>query len=384
MSKVAQSAKLNGTKVLVLGGDGYCGWPSALRFSALGCDVTIIDNGSRRKLDQELGISSLVPLESLQNRTAAWERISGSKIDTIALDLATDYPALTEALAQIKPDAIVHFAEQRSAPFSMQTREGARYTVDNNVRTTHNLLAAIVETGLDPHVIHLGTIGVYGYSSANLMLPEGYAKASIEGSDGRRVEREILYPGLPDSVYHMTKVLDQEILAFYARHYGVRVTDLHQGTVWATQSTETLRDPALANRFDHDPVYGTVVNRFLVQSSEGRPLTVYGSGEQRRAFIHIEDMLACLTMALETPVTPRGSRVRVINQFGEMSTINALADKISALTNAEVKHIDNPRREPEGNSLEADRHTLSGLGLKPRTFADALPEEISLLAQLRK
>jgi len=368
-----------GSKVLVLGGDGFCGWPTALRLSASGCGVTIVDNGSRRAIDRDLGTAPLVPIESLRNRVAAWAEHSGRVIGVRDLDLATDYEALCQTLRDLTPDIVVHFAEQRSAPFSMRSSAGARYSVDNNIRATHNLLAALIETGSDPHLIHLGTIGVYGYASAGIRLPEGYVRATVHGPDGRSVEREILYPGEPDSIYHMTKVLDQQLLAFYARYHGLRITDLHQGVVWGTQTRETRADPRFANRFDYDAVYGTVVNRFLLQAHEGRPLTVYGSGTQTRAFIHIEDMLNCILLAAGTPPEDR-ARVRAVNQVGETASINALAEHVAAHTGARIAHLENPRREPEGNLFEVDRSTFASLGFAPRTFATALQQEIAELA----
>ncbi|MEO1681185.1 MAG: NAD-dependent epimerase/dehydratase family protein [Pseudomonadota bacterium] len=372
-----------GTKVLVLGGDGFCGWPTALRLSAGGCCVTIIDNGSRRAIDRDLGTAPLVPIKSLRARVAAWAEHSSSLIGIRYLDLATDYEALCQNIFELSPDIVVHFAEQRSAPFSMRSSAGARYSVDNNIRATHNLLAALVETKSDPHLIHLGTVGVYGYTSAGLTLPEGYVKVTAHGADGRSVEREILYPGEPDSIYHMTKVLDQQMLAFYARYHNLTITDLHQGVVWGTQTAETRSDPRLVNRFDHDAIYGTVVNRFLVQARSDLPLTVYGSGTQTRAFIHIEDMVSCIMLAASTPPQRTGGRVRVVNQVGEVASINALARQVAEFTGAEIAHINNPRREPEGNSFDLDRSTFSSLGFTPRTFAVALPQEIAELTDFK-
>lgn len=367
--------------VLILGGDGFCGWPTALRFSAAGNDVTIVDNGSRRRIDDDLGTASLTSIRSVGSRVAAWGEVSGRQIDAHHLDLAEEYSALLGLLKDLRPDIIVHFAEQRSAPYSMISSDGARYSVDNNIRATHNLLAALVETDLRPHVLHLGTIGVYGYSTAGLRLPEGYLQVTARGADGREVDREILYPGAPDSVYHMTKALDQQLFAFYARHYGLRVTDLHQGIVWGTQTKETRRDPRLVNRFDHDAVYGTVVNRFLVQAFEKRPLSVYGSGTQTRAFVHIEDMLTCLTLAAGM-APQQGDRVRIVNQFSEVASLNDLAAMVSALTGAEISHLANPRDEPEGNEFDVDCSTLRNLGFAPHTFEDTLQTEIADLAEL--
>lgn len=371
------------TSVVIFGGDGFCGWPTALRFAAFDAKVTIIDNGARRGIDTALGTASLTKIQSLSDRVAAWAEMTGDQIAIQQIDIAQDYAALVNVLRDAQPDIVVHFAEQRSAPYSMMSSEGARHSVDNNIRATHNLLAALVETGIDPHLLHIGTIGVYGYGGAGLRLPEGYIRVTAHGADGRAVEKEILYPGEPESVYHLTKVLDQQLLAFYARHYQLRITDLHQGVVWGTQTAETQRDLRLVNRFDHDAIYGTVVNRFLVQAFEGRPLTVYGNGHQNRAFIHIEDVLSCISLAAATP-PGRGEPLRVLNQFSEISSINALAKRIADLTGADIAHVDNPRQEPEGSELDADHTTLRGLGFTPRLFADTLSTEISSLAKVLK
>jgi UDP-sulfoquinovose synthase len=375
------TAHSGGKSILVLGGDGFCGWPTALRFSSLGNRVTILDNGSRRAIDSKLGTASLTPICSLDERVAAWADVGGQKIETRQMDLAQDYTELVEFLHALRPDIIVHFAEQRSSPYSMLSSEGARYSVDNNIRATHNLLAALVEVGLRSHVLHLGTIGVYGYASAGLKLPEGYLPITALGVDGRTVEKEILYPGEPDTIYHMTKVLDQQLFAFYARYYGLTITDLHQGIVWGTQTTETKRDVRLVNRFDHDPIYGTVVNRFLVQAFENRPLTIYGSGSQTKAFIHIEDMLTCLTLAAASP-PKSGDRVQIMNQFAETCSINDLAAHLSKVSGATLSYIENPRKEPEGNEFDLDRSTLRNLGLNPRFLEDTLGDEIADLVDL--
>jgi len=343
--------------------------------------VSIVDNGVRRRIDDDLGSQSVTPIRSLPERVLAWASESGSHINLHRLDLAVDYEALCNLLVEQRPDIVIHMAEQRSAPYSMLSSEGARYSIDNNVRGTHNLLAAMVETGLSPHLIHLGTIGVYGYGSAGLRLPEGYLRVSARGSDGRMVDKEIIYPGEPDSVYHLTKALDQQLFAFYARSYGLRITDLHQGIVWGTQSTETRRDPLLVNRFDHDTIYGTVVNRFLLQALGGRPLTVYGSGNQTRAFIHIEDMLTCITLAAANPPEAH-QRTRIVNQYSQIATLNELAAQIATLTGATITHRQSRNWEPEFNEFDVDRTILTGLDFAPQTFQDRMADEIRDLTDL--
>src|SRR5580704_1441124 len=322
-------------RVLVLGGDGFCGWPTSLYLSDRGHDITIADNLSRRKIDIELEVDSLTPIRPLGERLAAWKEISGRKIGFENLDLATEYDRLVDLIDDIKPDAIVHFAEQRAAPYSMRTEKTKRYTVDNNVRATHNLLTALVTTGSTASLVHLGTMGVYGYGwSGSAPIPEGYLTVKVPTPDGE-VEREILHPANPGSVYHLTKTLDQLLFSFYAANDRLRITDLHQGIVWGTQTDQTARDERLVNRFDYDGDYGTVLNRFLMQSAIGHPLTVHGTGGQTRAFIHIRDTVRCIEIALNNP-PERGQKPQVFNQVTETHRVRELAELISKLTGAEI------------------------------------------------
>ena len=288
-------------RVLVLGGDGFCGWPTSLYLSDQGHDITIVDNLSRRNIDIELEVDSLTPIRPIGERLRAWKEVSGREIGFVNLNLATDYDRLVAVLLDIRPDAIVHFAEQRAAPYSMRNEKTKRYTVDNNVRGTHNLLTALVTTGIDASLVHLGTMGVYGYGwSGSAPIPEGYLTVKVTTPDGE-LEREILHPANPGSVYHLTKTLDQLLFSFYAKNDALRITDLHQGIVWGTQTDQTARDERLVNRFDYDGDYGTVLNRFLMQSAIGHPLTVHGTGGQTRAFIHIRDTVRCIEIALNNP-----------------------------------------------------------------------------------
>ena len=260
-------------KVAIFGGDGFCGWPASLYLSDQGHEVTIVDNLSRRAIDTELGAESLTPIVGIDERLAAWNEVTGKTISFRNIDVAQDYDALLDFLSTERPDAVAHFAEQRAAPYSMKSSRTKRYTVDNNINATHNLLAAIVESGQDIHVAHLGTMGVYGYGTAGMEIPEGYLDIKVDTEDGTTVEQEILYPTNPGSVYHMTKVLDQNIFAFYAKNDELRITDLHQGIIWGTHTAQTQRDERLINRFDYDGDYGTVLNRFLMQAAVGYPLT---------------------------------------------------------------------------------------------------------------
>ena len=361
-------------KVLVLGGDGFCGWPTSLLLSDIGHDVIVIDNLSRRAIDVELGVDSLTPITSMEERVKVWKEISGKTIEFVNLDLAKEYDRFAALLKSERPDAIVHFGEQRAAPYSMRNEVAKRYTVDNNVTGTHNVLVAIVESGLDIALVHLGTMGVYGYGwSGTAPIPEGYLTVKVPTPDGD-LDREILHPANPGSVYHLTKTLDQLLFAFYAKNDQLRVTDLHQGIVWGTQTPQTARDERLINRFDYDGDYGTVLNRFLMQAAIGHPLTVHGTGGQTRAFIHIRDTVRCIQIALENP-PKRGDQVKVFNQVTETYRVRDLAELISKLTGVEIANLPNPRVEAAENELNVDREKFQALGLNPTLLSEGLLEE---------
>jgi UDP-sulfoquinovose synthase len=366
-------------RILILGGDGFCGWPTSLHLSASGHEVAIVDNLARRNADVELEAESLTPIQPLGTRLAAWRECTGREIPFHRLNVAEDYRELFDLLVDWQPDAVVHFAEQRAAPYSMKSPWHKRYTVNNNVNATHNLLAAIVETELDTHVVHLGTMGVYGYGTAGIKIPEGYLRVRIDTDDGAQVEQEILYPVNPGSVYHMTKTQDQLLFAFYNKNDKVMVTDLHQGIVWGTQTAETRIDPRLINRFDYDGDYGTVLNRFLMQAAVGYPLTVHGTGGQTRAFIHIQDTVRCIQLAIENP-PESGDRVRVFNQMTECHRVRDLARLVSGLTGAEIDYVDNPRNEAAENDLFVENRQLLDLGLEPIRLQDDLLTEVTEIA----
>jgi UDP-sulfoquinovose synthase len=366
-------------RVLVLGGDGFCGWPTSLYLSDRGHDVTILDNLSRRKIDVDLEVQSLTPIRPVSERLNAWREVSGREIGYINIDLANEYDRLAAVLLEMRPDAVVHFAEQRAAPYSMRTEHTKRYTVDNNVRATHNLLAAIVAGGLSTRVVHLGTMGVYGYGwSGSAPIPEGYLTVKVDTPDGE-LEREILHPANPGSVYHLTKTLDQLMFSFYSANDQLQITDLHQGIVWGTQTEQTAKDERLINRFDYDGDYGTVLNRFLMQAAIGHPLTVHGSGGQTRAFIHIKDTVRCIEIALENPPEP-GDKPRVLNQITETHRVMDLAKLVSDATGAEIAHLPNPRREADENELIVRNDQFLALGLQPTTLSDGLLEEVRDIA----
>ena len=362
-------------KVLVLGGDGFCGWPASLHLSARGDDVVIVDNFSRRRIDEELGVQSLTPIRSMVERRAVWRELSGRDIDVVELDIAQDYHGLLELLETEHPDAIIHYAEQRAAPYSMKSAKHKRYTIDNNVNATHNVLCAIVESGQDIHLVHLGTMGVYGYGTAGMAIPEGYLNVQVPNEDDV-IETEILYPTNPGSIYHMTKVLDQTLFAYYAKNDELRITDLHQGIIWGTNTRETNLDERLINRFDYDGDYGTVLNRFLMQAAVGYPLTVHGTGGQTRAFIHLQDMVRCIEIALDNPPNS-GDRVMIFNQMTETHRVRDLANLVAELTGATVEMVPDPRKEALENDLVVRNDQFLALGLNPITLSEGLLREIN-------
>jgi UDP-sulfoquinovose synthase len=364
---------------LILGGDGFCGWPTSLHLSAQGHEVAIVDNLSRREIDIELEVDSLTPIKPIGTRLAAWQEITGREIAFYRFDVAENYRVMLDLLNEFRPDAVVHFAEQRAAPYSMKSSYHKRYTVNNNVSATHNLLAAVVESGLDCHIVHLGTMGVYGYGTAGIKIPEGYLRIKIDTDDGGQVEQEILYPPNPGSIYHMTKTQDQLMFAFYNKNDGIRVTDLHQGIVWGTQTKETRLDERLINRFDYDGDYGTVLNRFLMQAAVGYPLTVHGTGGQTRAFIHVQDTVRCIQLAVENAPN-HGDRVQVFNQMTETHRVRELATLVSSITGAEIDYVDNPRKEDAENDLFVKNNHLLELGLDPIRLQDDLLQEVTEIA----
>jgi UDP-sulfoquinovose synthase len=366
-------------QILILGGDGFCGWPTSLHLSARGHDITIVDNLSRRNIDNELEAFSLTPIRPIGERLRVWKELTGRTIEFHNFNVAEHYHRLLTLIADLRPDAIVHFAEQRAAPYSMKSSFHKRYTVSNNLNATNNLLAAIVESQVDTHVVHLGTMGVYGYGAAGMKIPEGYLPIKTE-SDGVMIQREILYPADPGSIYHMTKTQDQLLFAFYNKNDKTRVTDLHQGIVWGTQTIETQKDERLLNRFDYDGDYGTVLNRFLVQAAIGYPLTVHGTGGQTRAFINLQDTVRCIELAVDNP-PQKGERVRIFNQMTETFRLIDLANMIARMTGAPIAHVDNPRREAAANDLFVENRGLVGLGLKPITLEEGLMQEIAEIAR---
>ena len=366
-------------KVIVLGGDGFCGWPCALHLSNVGHDVLIIDNLSRRNIDIELEVESLTPISPMGTRLKAWKEISGKEIEFHNINVAQQYQRTLDVVKDFKPDTIIHFAEQRAAPYSMKGPRQKLYTVDNNLSATHNVLCAIVESDLDIHLVHLGSMGVYGYTSAGMKIPEGYLKVLIPSKSGH-VEKEILYPPNPGSVYHMTKTQDQLFFQFYNSNDDVRITDLHQGVVWGSLTPETEMDERLINRFDYDGDYGTVLNRFLIQAALDYPLTVHGTGGQTRAFIHMRDTVKCLQLAVENP-PKKGAPVQILNQMTETHRVRDLAKIVSDMTGATIHNVKNPRKEAAENEMDVENEGFMKLGLNPTTLESGLLDEISSIAK---
>lgn len=314
-------------------------------------------------------------MDSIQERQRIWAEITSNKLVFELLDIAEDYVSLKEWLDRWRPDAVIHLAQQRAAPYSMKSDRHKRYTVDNNVNATHNLLNALVELNLDAHVVHLGTMGVYGYGTSGSKIPEGYLNIHIPEDDGSLREEEILHPANPGSVYHMTKCLDQILFAFYAKNDGLRITDLHQGIVWGTHTDQTRKHEQIINRFDYDGDYGTVLNRFLIQAAVKHPLTVHGTGGQTRAFIHIQDSVRCIELALRNPPN-RGDRTKIFNQMTEVHRIRDLAQLVHEMSGVEISYVTNPRKEADENELDVNNQQFLDLGLKPITLKVGMLTEL--------
>ena len=361
-------------KVLVLGGDGFCGWPTALKLAKEGHEVLIVDNLSRRRIDVELKSNSLTPISSIGDRVAAAKE-QGWDINFVWFDV-TWSEHLHKLVKTFKPDTIVHFAEQRAAPYSMLGSAERRYTVDNNVGSTHAVLDAIVTVDPTIHLVHLGTMGVYGYSKDFGDIPEGYLDVKVNSTEK---DVDILYPTNPGSIYHMTKSLDQILFQFYNKNWGLKITDLHQGIVWGTQTEETMLDPRLVNRFDYDGIYGTVLNRFISQAAADIPLTIYGTGGQKRAFIHIKDTARCVQLAIENPPT-KTSKVRIFNQVSEVRSVKELAEIIGKSYGSDIDYSENPRKELAENDLSVSNAGLVSLGFVPTLLSEELIDEIRFIA----
>ena len=362
-------------KITVLGGDGYCGWATALYLSRQGHQVAIVDSFIRRQWDFELGVQTLTPIRTLPERLRAWQAVSGLTIETYTGDI-TDYEFLASVIERERPDAVVHFAEQRAAPYSMIDRQHAVFTQVNNVVGTLNLLFAIRELAPDCHLVKLGTMGEYG--TPNIDIEEGYITIEHNGRTDT-----LPYPKQPGSFYHLSKVHDSHNIMFTCRTWGLRATDLNQGVVYGTVTDEVLQDEALVNRFDYDDVFGTVLNRFCVEAAVGEPLTVYGKGGQTRGYIDIRDTVRCIELACLTPADP--GEFRVFNQFTEQFSVLELAGLVQAAGahlgyDVRVEHLPDPRVEREEHYYNAKHSKLLDLGLEPHFLSESLLDSLMNIA----
>src|SRR5271169_169296 len=362
-------------KIAVLGGDGFCGWATALYLSRQGYSVAVVDNFSRRQWDHELGAQSLTPIRPLAERLAIWQQLTGNVIESYVGDVA-DYEFLSSMVSSFEPEAIVHFAEQRSAPYSMIDRKHAVFTQVNNVVGTLNVLFAIREVQPDCHLIKLGTMGEYG--TPNIDIEEGYITIEHNG------RRDVLpYPKQPGSFYHLSKVHDSHNMMFACNVWGIRATDLNQGVVYGTMTDEIALDEGLINRLDYDDVFGTVLNRFCVQAAIGQPLTVYGKGGQTRGFLDIRDTVRCIEIACENPA--KKGECRVYNQFTERFSVLDLARMVESAgkklgLSVEIDHLPDPRVEAEEHYYNAKHSKLVDLGLQPHLLSNALLDSLMNIA----
>ena len=362
-------------KICVLGGDGYCGWATALYLSGKGHTVSIVDNFARRQWDHELGVQTLTPIQSLADRLRVWQELTGHRIEHFSGDV-TDYDFLASTIDAVRPDAVVHFAEQRAAPYSMIDRKHAVFTQVNNVVGTLNLLFAMREIQPDCHLVKLGTMGEYG--TPNIDIEEGYIRIEHNGRS------DVLpFPKQPGSFYHLSKVHDSHNIMFACRIWGIRATDLNQGVVYGTVTDEVAKDDALVNRFDYDEIFGTVLNRFCVQAAMGHPLTVYGKGGQTRGFLDIRDTVRCIEIACQNPAG-RGE-CRVFHQFTEQFSVLELAGLVQTAARqlglpVEIQHLPTPRVEAEEHYYNAKHSKLIDLGLKPHYLSDSLLDSLMNIA----
>ncbi len=363
-------------RILILGGDGYLGWPTALHLSSVGHEVAVADNFVRRAWDEELGVESLVPIHPLDERIDAWAELSGRRLAKYIGDLC-DGDFVERMVRDFDPDTIVHYAEQSSAPYSMLDREHAVFSQMNNVVGTLNVLYAIAGHNRDIHLVKLGTMGEYG--TPNIDIEEGWLTVTHRGRTDT-----VLYPKRPGSFYHLSKVHDSHNIEFACRIWGLRATDLNQGVVYGQETEETAGHPALATRFDYDGIFGTVLNRFVVQAVLGMPLTVYGTGGQTRGILNIKDTVQCIRLAAENP--PRGGEFRVFNQFTEQMSVREIAETVSHAWpgGCVIEQVENPRVEMEGHYYRAAHTGLLDLGLVPHLLNETLIDSLFKIADRHK
>jgi UDP-sulfoquinovose synthase len=352
-------------RVLILGGDGYLGWPTAMYLSRRGHEVAVLDNYFRRQACTKLDREPLIQVPNLNRRAALWEASSGRRV-TVDIGDVCDYPFLIKVFRQFEPEAVIHYAEQPAAPYSMMGHQQAIFTLTNNLVSTANLIHAVKECNPDCHIIKLGTMGVYG--TPNIDIEEGYLEVEHKGR-----KHKFLYPKTPGSLYHITKAQDGDMLYFYCRIWSIRVTDLNQGPVYGVETEESSQDDRLSPIFNYDDIFGTVLNRFLVQAVAGVPLTVYGKGGQTRGYLNLKDTLACVELALLNPAA--AGEYRVFNQLVETFSVNDLARLVQEAgenlgLQVKIQHIPNPRREAEEHYYNPVHTGLTALGLKPHYLTD--------------
>ncbi len=368
-------------RILILGGDGYLGWPSAMSFAAKSHDVLVLDNYSRRNIARETCSEALFPNPNLHDRAQLFQKLTGKQISVIITD-CRNFNQLNKIFAKFKPEAVIHYAEQPSAPYSMKGFQEAQFTFMNNLEVTFNTIWAVLENCPDCHIIKLGTMGEYG--TPNIDIEEGWIEIERNGRKDK-----FLFPRQAGSLYHTTKVLDTDLLWFYVRTYGLRVTDLMQGPVYGLSTEESDLDDQLLPNFHYDDIFGTVVNRFLVQAVAGIPLTIYGDGGQTRGYLNLKDTLQCIGLALENPA--ESGKLRILNQFTEQFSVNDLAEKVQKVgvslgLSVKVSRIKNPRKEKENHYYNAKHQALLDMGLTPHFMTDEviaqLLQKISTFASM--
>ena len=352
-------------RVMILGGDGYLGWPTAMHFAARDHEVLVADNYLRRSIARKTDSEALIPTPNLERRAKLFEAVSGHEVQ-VEIGDCTDYRFMERIFRTFRPEAVVHYAEQPSAPYSMMGYDEARETLNNNLNATFNVIHAVKEHAPDCHIIKLGTMGEYG--TPNIDIPEGWIEIEHNGR-----KDEFLFPRQTGSLYHTTKIMDTDLLWFYVRTFDLRVTDLMQGPVYGLSTPEADLDERLVPNFHYDDIFGTCVNRFLVQAVAGVPLTVYGEGGQVRGYLNLNDTLQCVELAAENPVEP--GDLRILNQFTETFSVNELADQVQRVGNGmgldvKVESIPNPRKEPEDHYYNPDHSGLMDLGLEPHYMTD--------------
>jgi UDP-sulfoquinovose synthase len=377
MTQLNNNGKGGSMRILVLGGDGYLGWPTAMYFSARGHEVAVVDNMLKRYWEAEIGVDPLLPVPTLFRRVRRWKDLTGKSIELLVGDIARNHRFIYQVLERFRPDAIVHYAEQPSAPFSMMDRNKCVETQVNNVAGTLNLMFASRHVCPDVHIVKLGTMGEYG--TPNIDIEEGWLEIEHKGRKDR-----VLYPKRPGSFYHLSKVHDSHNLEFGCRIWDMRVTDLNQGVVYGIETEEILLDPELITSFHYDAVFGTVLNRFIVQAIQGIPLSVYGKGGQTRGFLNIKDTLRCVELAVLNPGKP--GEFRVFHQLTEQFSVNQLAERVQRVglsrgLKVDIAHTPNPRIEMDDHYYNAKHSALPSLGLEPHLLTDEVIDSMMTVVQ---